>query len=244
METEKEIRARIQNLKKIGKSDKSKKKETQLEIQELEEKIKNLLDSKKEIVVESDDKKDRQSIGPSKKTLRLEKKKKAMDILKLEAEEEAKNSINYREEEEKALSLKLASKNLKIFPINADGHCLYSSISHQLTTIKNEEKMDYMKLRSIAANHLRKNVDEYIAFADLEDCSFEDYCKKVEGSGEWGSHLEITAIAKELNLCIEIFQAKGENIIIGEQNDKGDNMLKISYHQHYFGLGEHYNSLI
>lgn len=43
---------------------------------------------------------------------------------------------------------------------------------------------------------------------------------------------------------IEVIQAKGPVIIVGEEyKDKGFCPVTLTYHRHMYGLGEHYNSV-
>jgi len=62
---------------------------------------------------------------------------------------------------------------------------------------------------------------------------------------EWGGHLELQAISKALGVCIEVYSADQESprkpLKIGEENEGAP--LRISYHLHAYGLGEHYNSV-
>jgi OTU domain-containing protein 6 len=39
---------------------------------------------------------------------------------------------------------------------------------------------------------------------------------------------------------IEVIQAEGPPVLIGDEFDSAK--LTITYHRHYYGLGEHYNS--
>lgn len=74
---------------------------------------------------------------------------------------------------------------------------------------------------------------------------------------KWGGEVEIRALAHALKRDFVIYQAEfgilrvrhnetdtgygGSDPTNTDQDD--DNLIKISYHKHEYGLGEHYNSL-
>jgi OTU domain-containing protein 6 len=80
----------------------------------------------------------------------------------------------------------------------------------------------------------------------LHDCEF---------GAEWGGQFEIQALSKSLKKQIHIIQALSKSlkkqIHIIQANSPllkiGEEFLgeplRISYHKHAFGLGEHYNSV-
>jgi OTU domain-containing protein 6 len=53
--------------------------------------------------------------------------------------------------------------------------------------------------------------------------------------------IELRALTQSLRLPIEVIQAEGRPVLIGEEFG-GNAPLVITYHRHYYGLGEHYNS--
>ena len=78
----------------------------------------------------------------------------------------------------------------------------------------------------------------------LSEDAFEDYCEKVAKSTTWGGQLEIRALANEYKTPIEIIQADGPVINVGGQEYGSESPLILSYHRHFYRLGEHYNSVI
>jgi hypothetical protein len=46
-----------------------------------------------------------------------------------------------------------------------------------------------------------------------------------------------------LNMCIRIFTSDSPIIVMGEEY-KDNGILNLSYHRHFYSLGEHYNSII
>jgi OTU domain-containing protein 6 len=75
--------------------------------------------------------------------------------------------------------------------------------------------------------------------ADVD--SFEKYLHDCEFGAVWGGQFEIQALSKSLKRQIHIIQADSPLLKIGEEF-LGE-PLRISYHKHSFGLGEHYNSV-
>jgi OTU domain-containing protein 6 len=56
--------------------------------------------------------------------------------------------------------------------------------------------------------------------------------------------IELKALTQSLRQPIEVIQAEGRPVLIGEEfaGNKSGSGLVVTYHRHYFGLGEHYNS--
>ncbi|EGD75172.1 hypothetical protein PTSG_06825 [Salpingoeca rosetta] len=150
-----------------------------------------------------------------------------------------------KEIEEAALNDALSKLNLSIQRVPADGNCLFKSIEVQLPEAKAK---DARALREIAADHMRTHRDDYLPFMtnDKGDMmspeEFEAYCEKMATTSEWGGQIEIRALAEALNCCIEVFQATAPTQVIGAA-DAADK-VRLSYHRHQFGLGEHYNAVV
>ena len=103
----------------------------------------------------------------------------------------------------------------------------------------------------MAADYMRLHADEFCPFLGLEkgDPEFAVYCDKVASTtqSEWGGQLEVKALSAALQLPIEIYSADAPvvfmNDVVVATKDK-DVSLKITFHKHYFALGEHYNSVM
>ncbi len=98
--------------------------------------------------------------------------------------------------------------------------------------------VDYLGLRKMAADHIRGNKEQFEAFLELP---LEEYCDQMETTAEWGGHLELQAISAALGVCIEVYSADQPLLKIGEEHEGAP--LRIAYHLHAYGLGEHYNSV-
>lgn len=163
----------------------------------------------------------------------------------LQAEEDNKNSA--RNLETKAINSILKSRKLKLFSIKSDGDCLYNAIKHQLDLLGLAYSVE--SLRKIASDHIRANRDELICYMTssksddiMSQEEFEEYCNQVEKTKAWGSQIEIQALSTSLKAKIEVLQSSGSPTISG--NEFKNPHLIVTYHRHFFGLGEHYNSSI
>jgi hypothetical protein len=56
--------------------------------------------------------------------------------------------------------------------------------------------------------------------------------------------LEITAIAHGSRRCVAVFSADAPLLLTGSEYECNGKRLQLAYHRHYYGLGEHYNSLV
>lgn len=165
------------------------------------------------------------------------------------------NGPPMRQKELKAFVELLTPLGLKTHTIKADGHCLFSALEHQLTLLNPDNKIDYMEVRRLCAEHLNENMSEYQPFLlneknDLmSDEEFKVYCRQVAGERTpggkilWGGETEVAALSKMLKKRIEVYSyGLPKPRIFGEESD--ETPLRISYHRFLFGLSEHYNSVV
>ncbi len=128
----------------------------------------------------------------------------------------------------------------------------------------------YGKVREICADVLLgSNRSEYEPFAECGEgntscnggdhpATFEDYVNKVRSTSTWGGQLELRALSEGLKCPIVVFSAEGPPLTMGAEyapietrestfDDFGWDVKKallLSFHRHYYALGEHYNSVI
>ena len=184
---------------------------------------------------------------PSKAMLR--KQKRAAEEAAREARIEAeKAALGPSEEmlESDVLKSRLAPLGLKVKDIKADGHCLYRSIDDQLVMVTGS---GFEGLRRACAETMLENEWDYRPFADgcAEDApeanaKWERYVSDVRDTATWGGQLELMALAKALGRRIQVFSASMPVVNMGEEHDISG-ALRVAYHRHAFGLGEHYNSV-
>lgn len=181
----------------------------------------------------------------SKAEKRRQKKAQANREREARIKEEMSNArFSNRNVEAEKLKKILKERNLKMHEIQPDGNCMYAAIAHQMgndTTVAG--------LRSKAGQYLRDNVDDFAPFITdpktgdmLTSEQYNEYCSQVEHTPAWGGQPELRALSQAMKKRIEVLQAEGTPIIFGEECDK-DKSIHLAYYRHYYGLGEHYNSV-
>lgn len=68
--------------------------------------------------------------------------------------------------------------------------------------------------------------------------------REVEATASWGGQLELGALAQALKKHIVVYSASGPDVEMGKEYVSENLILRISFHRHAFGLGEHYNSVV
>lgn len=70
----------------------------------------------------------------------------------------------------------------------------------------------------------------------------EAYCRKLETTKVWGGEVELRALANAFQVNIQIFAAN-RAMLMHESKDTPMATLRLSFHEHYYALGAHYNSI-
>ncbi|KAK8639561.1 hypothetical protein V6N13_137936 [Hibiscus sabdariffa] len=168
---------------------------------------------------------------PSKDAKRREKRAQQDAAREQRIQEEQSNIVSDRMIEDEKLERKLKPLGFIINEIKPDGHCLYRVVEDQLALLSGENTTDGDSDDSLAER-------------------FENYCKKVESTAAWGGQLELEALTHCLRKHIMIFSGSFPNMEMGNEyksngeSSSSEGTLKLSYHKHAFGLGEHYNFVI
>ena len=128
----------------------------------------------------------------------------------------------------------------------SDGNCMYYSISDQLKS-NSIKTMSCKELRELACDFMLKNPNEFQPYINVDDDildeqKYEEYCLNIRDTLVWGGQVELKALSDVLNVVIEVVQAEGSEIIIGDSSNSDKDKLIITYHRHMLGSGEHYNS--
>ena len=139
-----------------------------------------------------------------------------------------------------------------MWDIPADGHCMYRSLSHQMSGA-----LSYPDLRQRAANYLRRHASRFRPFADLtdyeddehgdQDAAWERYLRDVSDSATWGGHLELLALSEVLRRPVEVYavgNAPQPLVVRPEGEGEGGEPIRMCYLRHAYDLGEHYNSVV
>lgn len=189
-------------------------------------------------------------------------------------EENAKAGPSRRQMEMEALQkLQLYPRELEVEEVEADGNCLYRAVSVQCSRLGVNINSDvsgqegYGKIRSVCADVLLgENRAEYEPFAEFGEghgahdsgdhpATYEQYVNNVRSTSTWGGQLELRALSEALKVPIVVFSAESPPLTMGEEHypdgedseDKDWSKKKavlLSFHRHYYALGEHYNSVI
>ena len=113
-----------------------------------------------------------------------------------------------------------------------------------------DKKHDFISLRALAATYLRANAEDYAPFLGMlpDDSEYHLYCDKVASvtDAEWGGQLEIRALCSALHRKVVIYSAESPVLTMGDDTVSDESLpsLQVAYHQHYYALGEHYNSVV
>ncbi|KAI8910378.1 hypothetical protein EDD86DRAFT_179807, partial [Gorgonomyces haynaldii] len=239
----KELQSRITALRKSisgGASDKTKKKQVLAEIALLEQQIQQSKTASNEIV--------EQVVQTKKKNLYMysqEQERNARIEQEFEeAMQEGRSAPNLGQIESQKLHSLLDREQLSIHRIVPDGHCMYNAIADQLNLL--DLKFTQQQLRAKAATYMRSHPEDFLPFLMdeqgnmVQENGFEAYLHKLEHEPVWGGQLELQALSCAFEHPICVYQA--DTIInIGEHFTTQP--LRVSYHKHEYGLGEHYNSV-
>ncbi|XP_043496520.1 deubiquitinase OTUD6B [Polistes fuscatus] len=269
----KELQAQIQVLKKsICKGDKKKKKEVADEIARKEEDLEKkqdeelarwkisqvtLNDTDAENVEESSDKNDDIESKESEKVQQRVSKAQRRRCKKENAErernqriieQEAFNIYGKRNIEIQSIKKILYERDLMLYEIPSDGHCLYNAVAHQLKMI-GEIPLSLNDLRMKTAIYLRQNKDDFLPFISNPDSDqllspeqYEKYCNDIAETCAWGGAIELQVLSRILERQIEVIQATGTPYIVGDEFNKRKRII-LTYHRYMYELGAHYNSV-
>ena len=150
-----------------------------------------------------------------------------------------------RDMELDAINALLIPIKSRVKEIEPDGNCMYRSISEQ--AMRQDPSLDYIKLRKIAADYMRTHAEDFAPFIE-EGIDFTNYCDRVEniqGKVEWGGQIEIRALSSALRREIQIYDSTAPVLVMDNDGDvdKSLDSIRITYHRHFYALGEHYNSV-
>lgn len=202
-----------------------------------------------------------QVLAKKAKNQKKKEKKSERDQQRAAAVQQIKESAgpSQREQELSAINARLLPLNLKVKEVLSDGNCLYRAVADQCRSsdrqqveaalaqvpVEELDLTDFAVLRRLAAAYIRQHADSFAPFLglDIADPEFESYCAKIEDASgaEWGGQLEVRALSECLHRPIHVYDATAPVVKMGEDGS-GDPII-VTYHRHYYALGEHYNSV-
>uniref|UniRef100_A0ACD5YKB2 Uncharacterized protein n=1 Tax=Avena sativa TaxID=4498 RepID=A0ACD5YKB2_AVESA len=196
---------------------------------------------------------------PGKAARRRDKKAKEEAAREQRIQEEQSNLVSDRMVEDEKLEKRLEPLGLTIHEIKPDGHCLYRAIENQLLLhSRGTTQYNHQELRQMTAKYMREHAADFLPFFLSEGKaeagpdpseSFESYCEEIESTAAWGGQLELGALTHCLKKHIVVYSGSFPDVEMGKEYSKklepgGDPSIRLSYHRHAYGLGEHYNSVI
>jgi OTU domain-containing protein 3 len=143
---------------------------------------------------------------------------------------------DYQSNEEKKFANDLLQEGYLIEIIEADGNCLFRSISDQLHQHQNH----HSEIRQQILHFIEENAEHFQLFIE-DDESFVDYLSRMRENGEWGGHQELYAASQVLNVNIHVHQLDAPQFLLpasGSGKNPTIRDIHLSYHGEY-----HYNSL-
>jgi OTU domain-containing protein 6 len=113
------------------------------------------------------------------------------------------------------------------------------------TSVGGGNSPDHKELRHMAADYIRGRPEEFAPFLELSIEEIPQYADRIGSDtlSEWGGQTEIKALCESLHRNIYVYAANAPLLKMGEEFIENE-PLRVSFHKHYFALGEHYNSVI
>ena len=154
-------------------------------------------------------------------------------------EENANAGPSPRDVENEQILNRLTPLNYDIKEVTADGHCLYRAVAAHLGK-------NYSEIRMLCANALQEHEVDFSPFAEYTEIApdFAAYVEQVRSSAEWGGHLELRALSTALSKQVHVYSAQTPTALIIGEELSDDDPIRLSYHLHYYALGEHYNQVV
>ncbi|CAH0479684.1 unnamed protein product [Peronospora belbahrii] len=267
------LQADVKTFQKKAKKDRMSKKEIDIQVENMEKAVKERHDqelkafetktSVSEISTMQSDDNANEAVGMTKQTkaqAKAHRKREARKEQEAERrkriEEANKTIVSERQIEADLILAQLARYGLKIKDIPSDGHCMYHAVADQIkqkSLLVADEMAGFQYLRKLTSEYMLAHPDDFLPFMALDksvdgaDDAFTSYCDRVATTAEWGGQLELRALACALRTPIEVFSAERDVLVMGDEfvgdGDENMPMLQLTYHLHYYTLGEHFNSV-
>lgn len=210
----------------------------------------------------------------ARKEARRAAKAKAEAEREAEIEAEKAAAPDERAIENAAIQSRLDGLGLTMRKMPADGNCLFHSVADQLqraghsiatragkvrsvasagkvgslTLARVGTQTAYKELRMMTADYLERNGESFggfLVYTEEDEASGEplaSYCARLRDTAEWGGEPELRALAEAVGCPITVHSAGSDPLEVNAGAD-GPN-VHVSFHQRYYALGDHYNSVI
>lgn len=133
------------------------------------------------------------------------------------------------------LLMEFRRRNFDVVSMDADGNCLFRSVSHQVHGCPEK----HLDIRQHVCNMFVQNRSAYKDILGALGGTFDGYIKRMRVPGIWGGEPEIRMVEMIFGRPVEIWEsATGPRNTMREGRDN-NNPIRITYHG-----GNHYNSLV
>ena len=183
-----------------------------------------------------------------KRTQDKAKKKAAAEARQIRAEHEAAGDPGLlKEAEQTAVATVLASLQLAVVPVPADGDCLFTALAHQLGTVAHPRASAVSTasaMRQALGAAIAAAWDDYAPFAIDDDgngLTAEAYRANLEGT-MWGGDLELKAASELFHVGIRVVTADGPHVVEPPEGAEGAALLTVAFYRHRYALGAHYEA--
>lgn len=131
-------------------------------------------------------------------------------------------------------SMLRSHRNWEIIEMQADGNCLFRSVSHQLYGTPEH----HLIVRLKCAEYMQSQSVFFSQFIEGGLTQFASYLTALRRDGEWGDHIELQAISEVYQRPIEVYAFQSVPIHVYTQKGTGQ-PIRLSYH-----FRSHYNSIV
>ena len=177
-----------------------------------------------------------------------------------------------RADENAKLRQRLTPRRLSVKEMISDGHCLFRAVSHQLSLLQPPplpiDDSSHTALRLAASGYMERHMHSFLPYLVRDDdgemmtaqeaAEYVRALRREQGDVVWGGHAECVALSGVLGRPLHVWSADGGEMVVtgveggggGEDGTGRDGQaadghdVQISFHKYYFGLGNHYNSVV
>ncbi|GKT27635.1 hypothetical protein ADUPG1_013937 [Aduncisulcus paluster] len=175
------------------------------------------------------------------------KEKALQDEIDAERHEQALRGGSMRTRENKDIFERLEKDGLsmRIVEVGSDGNCLFNAIVDQIHYLQGKgdtvQEFTALELRKLACDEIESDDTTFSSFYLADEKTKEEYLEEMRKESKWGGFAECIALSRVLKTKLIVHTAFSFPQILGEEFE--GRTMHISFHQHWFASGAHYNSL-
>jgi len=113
------------------------------------------------------------------------------------------------------LQLRLDLYGVEERPIRGDGNCQFASASDQLYGTPRHHKA----VRAAVVRRLKSDPDHYSPYVPRQ--SYEDYVEEISGTGSWGDHVTLQALADAFGVSVVVLTSFAQESVLEIRPWKG-----------------------